>query len=196
VDTAFLAWWRCRGLPSQTKREIQLTSDALLAAAQPLRVFEWGSGLSTSYYTRLLAKAGRDFQWHSVDHSRSWHERVLRRVGEDPRVHLYCFPFRNPWEIDVCRLEDHPEADNASRYVMLPVTIGERFDVMLVDGRFRRRCVLVARDTLRPHGVVILHDAYRSYYRSACGVFPHGELISGGYLPGSVNPSQSWLGRL
>src|SRR5262249_4453464 len=56
---------------------------------------------------------------------------------------------------------------NMDAYVNFPRDFGGRFDLVLVDGRKRRRCLLAAADYLKPEGVTVMHDAYRTYYHCA-----------------------------
>lgn len=54
----------------------------------------------------------------------------------------------------------------AIEYVEYPGRVAESkgFDVVIIDGGFRRRCLLVASAVLAPGGSVLLHDAQRTHY--------------------------------
>ena len=195
--TLYLAYLNARKLPRQTTPERSAMEDILLGLSGTPRIFEWGSGRSTRYYTRFLRGHGRDFEWHSVEHSAGWNGIVRQWVGDDPGVHLHCVPFRNPWEVDACRLDDHPEADQARRYIEFPRALGGEFDLLFVDGRFRRRCLAVAKEVVRSGGFVLLHDAQRSFYQPDESGYAATRRVTGGYFPCADDPggSQLWIGR-
>jgi hypothetical protein len=196
----FGGWvWNLRGLPSQSPRDISIFKDALLASqGHKLQVFEWGSGRSTIYYSKFLKSVGRDFEWHAMDNSPKWCERgqeKITRAHLSDQVHVYCSEFPAFWQLPGYTHNDivlpHPwsTSDNVLEYVDFPKRLGVQFDVIIVDGRFRRRCLLVAREVLASNGVVILHDAQRAHYHSSLSSYPHVRFLETGFLPGSTQKS-------
>jgi hypothetical protein len=190
---ALILSWLC-GRPAQNGREIRLFQRALLSiGARPVRIFEWGLGNSTITYTSTLARAEREFKWHGVDHSPEWFQYVtatLARTAQAQALQLACVPFQHPTAACFDRTADR---DAIERYIEQPRGRGT-FDVILIDGRFRRRCLLTARDVLAPGGIVMLHDAHRTYYHPAFSAFPYGALVSGGRRPASGKESLVWVG--
>jgi hypothetical protein len=95
-------------------------------------VFEYGSGNSTRFWSAIAARV------ISVEHEREWFDRMRAIVPAN------------------CELlfEDDPD-----RYVSRARTIGEKFDVVIIDGQSRLRCAAAAVDTLREGGVIILDNA-------------------------------------
>ncbi|WP_040837231.1 hypothetical protein, partial [Nocardia brevicatena] len=159
---------------------------------RPASFLEWGSGLSTLTFTRSLAERGHTFRWITVEHDREfmttrvdpylslWSQyRMLRRDDEQPLPS----GMEQFWGVaalvyDGGRLtpalagcEDHRHADLDS-YVAEPTQLGVGFDAILVDGRKRRRCLLVAQTALNTGGIVLLHDAFREYYQCAWDAYP------------------------
>ncbi len=153
-----------------------------------LDVLEWGAGRSTSYFTRALhTLRGTNFCWHSIEYDRDYFEREIRPVlgdlpestvglveaDSDPRV---LFPGSTPVEFAVYDhgtlkpMLDEGIADrkvNMDAYVAHPSGLRRRFDIILVDGRKRRRCLIEAASLLKEGGVAVLHDAQRTYYHCA-----------------------------
>ncbi len=153
-----------------------------------LDVLEWGAGRSTSYFTRALhTLRGTNFCWHSIEYDRAYFEREIRPVlgdlpestvglveaDSDPRV---LFPGSTPVEFAVYDhgtlkpMLDEGIADrkvNMDAYVAHPSGLRRRFDIILVDGRKRRRCLIEAASLLKEGGVAVLHDAQRTYYHCA-----------------------------
>jgi len=196
VNTAVTTAWRLLRLPDQSWREIRILKEICSSIGRgTLRVFEWGVGRSTVYYPSYLRAIGREFEWYAVDHSTVWYERVKDRVvaeGLQRYVQVSCAEVP-----DACWRRcpsASPEADRAARYIEYPRTLDRSFDVVFVDGRFRRRCLLQAREVLEPHGVAVLHDAQRAYYHPAFGAYPFGGFVYGWRFPGSIPRSQMWLG--
>jgi hypothetical protein len=60
---------------------------------------------------------------------------------------------------------------SVSEDLSFPSTLERKFDMILVDGRKRRRCLLEAKRLLAPGGVVFLHDAHRRRYHCALTVY-------------------------
>ncbi len=81
---------------------------------------------------------------------------------------------------------------NMEPYITLPAALGGGFDVLLVDGRYRRRCLLHAATQMAPGGVTVLHDAWRTFYQCAFAVFPYQQRIGEELWIGSQSP-MPWL---
>jgi hypothetical protein len=62
-------------------------------------------------------------------------------------------------------------------YVDAPAQLGGSFDVVMVDGRKRRRCLIEGSRLVASDGVVLLHDAHREYYHSAFSEFAQSHRI-------------------
>lgn len=162
---------------------------AALAAGRPLEVLEWGSGRSTLYYTGVLSETGVGFRWLSLEYDRGYFDGELRpaldrlpnpRVLEIDEGHQQDPPTEPDAEatvelvvFDKGRLQPALRAHREDRhadldaYVDYPARAGRRFDVVLVDGRKRRRCLIEASRMLADEGVAVLHDAWRPYYHCA-----------------------------
>lgn len=210
VFTSLKLSWCLFGLPRQSLQEIRFCKTALSWKRQErLRVFEWGMGTSTVYYPAYLRSLGIEFDWYAVDNSREWYEWVRRRVRRtalEDKVHLACMEFPSFWmlpgysvEPSIC-LNTYPQVEPITRYIAQPRMLGGSFDVILIDGRFRRRCLLEARTAVAPDGLVLLHDAYRKHYHQALSVYPSGCFIRGGKFPGSLTHSlvysHLWVGSV
>jgi hypothetical protein len=63
---------------------------------------------------------------------------------------------------------------NLDAYVELPRRMGVSFDIVIIDGRKRRRCLGVAAEVLVANGHVLLHDAWRTHYRPAMAAYSSG----------------------
>ena len=107
---------------------------------------EWGSGNSTIWF------ANRCGELITVEHDPSWAEWVTnqleqRRLKEKVVVHL-------------CRAS--PAAGAPPSYVSVGRELNDAsLDFVLVDGKNRDACALVALTKLKPGGFLIIDDAHR-----------------------------------
>ena len=191
TDFCYLTVWRLLGWPRQSWAEIQQVKAALLEQPAP-RVFEWGLGASTLWYTHWLASQGRDYRWYGVDHDRVWHAYVVARADSE-RVSVTCAPFED-WTMDDAtqRYVSTPAHD---AYIEAPLRLGGTFDLLVIDGRFRRRCVDVAMQVVRPGGLVLLSEAQRTFYHCSLAQYP-GQFVAAGHTPGILEGTPlTWIAR-
>lgn len=151
-----------------------------------INVLEWGSGRSTLYYSSLLANRHPGSKWVSLEHNQqSFNEFIavnkaaftagvsVQHCGNetsDLQFSKACPSAANIFVFDYGMLKDPISAEILSgavvpeKYIQLPKKLPLQYDVIIVDGRFRRRCLVEAVTLLREGGVVVLHDAWREYY--------------------------------
>lgn len=184
-------------------RDGELVKNILVNAAkrtvEQVRILEWGSGLSTLSYTKILADENLPFSWLALEYDRAFcdsaitpHLRTRSNTNiqyHDDDIVVHGLPGYGDshttvvcWNRAVLRpfLGEHNHADRAAdldAYVDFPRTVERRFDVILVDGRKRRRCLLTALDIVDNGGVVLLHDAFRTYYHCAMVKYPASAFI-------------------
>lgn len=157
-----------------------LEAELLNLRKSELNILEWGSGGSTVHFTRFLKAHGIRYRWLSIEHDIQWEQKVREFLAGDTSVDIRCIPAGATPE--TCRTVPMNE------YVDYPATLMQSFDVILVDGRKRRRCLLAARRLVSSDGVVFLHDAQRSYYHSAFKVYPEREFLARGLWRGTPRP--------
>jgi predicted O-methyltransferase YrrM len=148
-------------------------------------VLEWGSGTSTLFFTGLLEMMGQDYEWISLEYDKGWCEK-LAKMGLTDKTQVKLFPEQYR---DLDELTDnvkHPMTE----YIKYPSTLNRKFDLIFVDGRKRRRCLLEAKELLSPEGFVLLHDANREWYQCAMKEFKGG-FLAGTLWKGKVSSSQS-----
>lgn len=121
---------------------------------------EYGMGGSTLNFAPLVARA------YSIEHDCDWHAFMLSRIANSTAdfSHLTtrCVGVA-PWTGGWGTLSPFEHAQYAGpfrEYVDTVASLGEVFDVVLVDGRARMACALRALEFLKDDGVLILHDFY------------------------------------
>ncbi|HEX6284904.1 MAG TPA: class I SAM-dependent methyltransferase [Pyrinomonadaceae bacterium] len=111
------------------------------------RVFEYGSGYSTLFW------AARAKEVVSVDHNRTWHERIARLAPPNARLIL------SPIEKD----EADPSAELREQFAKYAGAIEGRFQVVVIDGyarsRVRYQCAQAALPHLDENGLIILDNS-------------------------------------
>lgn len=166
--------------------------DGFLASRPQARVFEWGSGASTVW----LAK--RSAEVVTVEYDPHWAERVQRLVPPHVTVHLCPVgPAANlPGEARSRRM-GYRHLDFTA-YVDVIDTVPGRFDLIVIDGRARTRCLQKAITRLAPDGLIVLDNVGRRRYRDALAGL--GERIAihwtGGATPTLPWPTETALIRL
>lgn len=103
-------------------------------------LFEYGSGNSTLYYASKVKKVV------SVEHDRTWYEKIKKELSH-PNVSLL-----------------FQELENNAAYCRMSITTGEKYDLIIVDGRDRVNCIKHSIEVLNSRGVIILDNSYREKY--------------------------------
>lgn len=152
-----------------TPKEIAVMESILLSYGKHVDVLEWGSGGSTIYFTEFLKNKEISYSWTSIEYNKIWYERISDLAKEDKNIKLVLF--------DVGNTELKQREIPMNEYVAYPSTLGKKYDVILVDGRKRRRCLLEAVTLLKPGGVALLHDARRTYYHAAFSAYPDSRML-------------------
>jgi predicted O-methyltransferase YrrM len=174
--------------------ELLLVAHAARSAARA-KVLEWGAGRSTLWYSRALEQRNLLGSWVSLEHNREFflsevapqlanHRSasyvLAENLGDGVRAPGLREEHREEAAATVCAVvfdagelhpydpgREHDRQADLDDYVGLPASLDTRFDFVLVDGRKRRRCMLEAGRLLGDTGIVVLHDAWRTYYHCA-----------------------------
>lgn len=125
-------------------------------------ILEWSTCHTTSYLYDLAKERDAEL-FLTIDHSERYQELFVKQ--------LPAAPFFEARTEDLTGYETKDASDAGYNYATIPLTYGRKFDLILIDGRRRNECLLVARELLAPGGVVILHDAHRERYEPGCALF-------------------------
>ena len=168
--------------PFMTDEETAETEKLFLRLGKKhLDVLEWGAGYSTKYFPDFLAKNGITFTWEAIEADVSWYIPIIELgLHRNVRVHLF--------DEEIFRIDDRRTVErnfDMNEYVSFPRKLGFEYDVIIVDGMKRPRCLVEATHLLKEGGVVIVHDAHRLSYQDSY------KLYKGKFLLKTL-----WVGRL
>ena len=105
-----------------------------------LRLFEFGSGYSTSFYAQLVGSVT------SVEYDEAWVGIVRKTLPAN--VELLYQP-----------------SDTDGKYCRVGRSSGVSYDVVIIDGRDRVNCIKQSIEALTDRGVIVLDDSERAEYQ-------------------------------
>ncbi len=169
-----------------------------------LDVLEWGAGRSSLWYSSVLERQGLLGSWLALEHNREFFKREVapqltrrpsssyllsEQVLQDKHLLSHvpgagassdrgtlCAVVFDAGDLRPYERDEDRRAD-LDDYVRLPASLDRCFDIVVVDGRKRRRCVVEASGLLTDSGIVVLHDAWRTYYQCAFDAFSFARRI-------------------
>jgi len=110
---------------------------------QDLTLFEYGSGNSTLFFAKQLKYI------KSIEHDTFWHNNLI---------------LNSPKNADICLI--NLEYENYETAILKEQ---QNYDLILIDGRRRVKCIKNAVQKLSKNGVIILDDSERAKYNE---IFP------------------------
>jgi hypothetical protein len=111
--------------------------------SKDLKIFEYGSGSSTLFYAKHVKRVV------SVEHDEAWYNKIVQSKAQNA-------------EMIFSKLE------RGGEYSKKAASLGEQFDIIIVDGRDRVNCCISSVNALSPSGVIVLDDSERKEYEEAC----------------------------
>ena len=118
--------------------------EAFLASRPNARVFEYGSGASTAWLARRCGEL------ISVEHDAAWRDGLIEQLGDFPH----------------CRIDYRPlDSEGDPSYSEAIKDAGGSFDLIIVDGRLRTKCLEAAIGYLAEGGRILFDDSGRQRYR-------------------------------
>jgi 16S rRNA G966 N2-methylase RsmD len=110
-------------------------------------VFEWGSGNSSSYFSRNCKKV------ISVENNVEWYNIGINNKRENQELFF---------------------ANNKEEYINY-IKNFDKFDIILIDGDFRQDCALLAAKFLNKTGIIIFDNS--NWYVDSCSLLRNNNFI-------------------
>jgi len=132
-------------------------------------VLEWGCGGSTLYFSSLVD------EYYSIEHDWKWYSKISLEAFKEKRENVYLSYVDN---------EAH-----FIKYITYPDNFNQKFQSILIDGRFRTACAIKALDYLTKEGLLFFHDFFqRSYYWSILDYYEIVDKIETGQTLAILKP--------
>ena len=104
-----------------------------------LLIFEYGSGNSTLYYSKIVKKV------IAVEHNKEWYERIKSKLAENSEIIFV-------------------NLDYGGVYCQTIKSTNQKFDIIIIDAEDRVNCIKNCLNNLSENGVIILDDSEREEY--------------------------------
>jgi hypothetical protein len=174
-------WW--------TYRAIDEVERWLGARPRPARVFEYGSGASTAWLARRSASVT------SVEHHEEFAASMRDLLALIDNTSLVVRPPTPAAEPEVPSAKEGYAGLDFSAYVAAIDETDGAFDLVVVDGRARERCLDRALPRLAADGLIVFDNTRRRRYRAAIEAAPVVEHRLFGLTPTLPYPDQTSLLR-
>lgn len=144
-------WWTYRAIDAV---------DRFLKERSNASVFEFGSGASTIWLAR---RAGTVY---STEHDKDWFDLMQSRIAPYPGVRLTYVPTdatisENP----LFHSQKEAYANHSfESYVHEIAKTGQKYDLIIIDGRARPACLHVAKNCLAKDGMIVFDNSKRQRY--------------------------------
>ena len=107
-----------------------------------IKVFEWGSGGSTIFIARKI------LEFVSIEHNKKWHDKIKARL-----ISGHCkYLLKENMNDYLQAIDNYPD---------------NYFDLVVIDGGARVKCVLRAMEKVKPKGYLLLDDTEYGHYSEA-----------------------------
>lgn len=183
-----LPWWTyksARAIEQHFLERKQYPGEETLA-------FEWGSGASTIF----LEAISDDVK--SVEYDEKFYEVLKARVQKKTRV-IYQPPIRSEAPIYGSRKKGFAQLDFRQYVDTIDNFDQQLFDIIVIDGRAREKCLEKAIEKIKPEGMIVFDDMLRPRYRKAvkAELLKHRLVIKKyfGFTPSLPYPNSTWIIR-
>jgi hypothetical protein len=173
-----LPWW--------TMRSARIVAAYLLDQPDG-RVFEYGSGASTLWLTRRCRHV------ESVEHDAEWFSVIDRRAAELENVSLRLVEPLPASEVRTPSGRVGHEDLDFTDYAQSIQHGGQRYSLIVIDGRARVECLKVARQALADPGVIVFDNTGRQRYHEGLRAVDLPSITTRGLTPCLPYPERTTL---
>lgn len=168
-------------------RPIASTRSCALGGGQAV-AFEYGPGASTVWLAKRCRKV------YSVEHDARWISTIRSLCAGHSNIELiFVDPIRDDKEKEFGSRRGKWKNFSFKDYVDAINGVSEEFDLIAVDGRSRKACLLSAVARLKDDGIIVLDDSRRERYGPAIRTSALRTKRFGGLAPGLPYPNETTL---
>lgn len=135
-------------------------------------VFEWGSGNSTKYLSKLCNRI------ISIENDHGWFDKL--KIGLDENIELRFIPAGGNAVGDPSDVNSYSSKSvlfggrDFSDYVkVIDIYPDGYFDLVVVDGRSRTSCIAHAIKKVSKGGMLLIDDLWREHYKNGIDLIPN-----------------------
>jgi precorrin-6B methylase 2 len=176
--TLDVPWWTYSAIKAIEKYISQLPS--------PPVVFEYGSGASTIW----LAKRSRHVT--SFEHDVHWYQQLEHNLSPFSNITLVLKEPNHDLS-DPQYLSQKIKTTNFKSYVTGIADFSQQYDIIVIDGRCREKCLEYCIPFLKPRGIIIFDNSNRKRYQQALLHSPLQRQSFYGLVPGSPFKSETLI---
>jgi hypothetical protein len=134
---------------------------------QELIVFEWGSGVSTLYFSQKASRVisiEHDVAWFPLVNSILQQEKILNCTYLLVEPQSFSGSFADPSDPKSYKSHEYGNTSFNEYVKSIDFYPNQYFDVIFIDGRARPSCLMHALSKVKPGGIIILDNSDRDYY--------------------------------
>ena len=148
-----LCWWTY---------SIQKDLEDILAKYNVKNILEYGSGASTLYFTK------KGYEITSIEYDQDWFFKIKEYLKDMVNSNLYFLPKDNIINNDYISKKNYNSYKN---YVVFTTTLKKKYDLIIIDGRAREKCLEISLSLISPKGIIIFDDTERYRYKKTINNF-------------------------
>jgi len=129
------------------------------------KLLEYGSGSSSIWFLKML-----NCEVTSIEHDPEWYKEVESKI---PNIYKSKFTgILKPKQIE--GFDEGSDKEDEFYYDDYVKAIDELedFDIIVIDGRCRSKCILKSLSKLKPNGIFIVDNAERDRYKKSINKIP------------------------
>ena len=166
----FLVWWKYQqknNKPLQNDQPwIAFKAERFLREIlrKDMKVFEYGSGSSTLYFSRRVA------QVYSIEHHQGWFEQIQQMIDQqniknvDYRLMEPETCYENQTDAYLSHLPIYKNKTFEHYVKTIDVFPDGYFDLVIIDGRARTECIAHAKNKIKLGGYLVVDNSERAHY--------------------------------
>jgi hypothetical protein len=169
--------------PWMTRNSINFIYNHIKLQDKYKTLLEYGCGSSTLWFIKVL-----NLNVTSIEHDKKWLLEVKNKIPSD-FINKWTLYFK-PNQIYGNDEGSENEYDFYDDYVNC-IDVLNNFDIIVIDGRCRSKCIIKSINKLNPGGLFIVDNAERENYKNAIDIIPKNWIKH--VFPTSIDTTIVWI---